>query len=61
MPYCPKCGKEVEDGVSFCPSCGENLRNDVYRYQREPSRWNPGRIFMIMFGTLIMIVSLGSL
>lgn len=61
MPYCPKCGKEVEDGVSFCPNCGENLRNDVYHYRKEPSRWNPARIFMIMFGILFIIVSLGLL
>ena len=26
MPYCPKCGKEVEEGAAYCPSCGASLR-----------------------------------
>jgi len=26
MPFCPKCGREVSEGVSFCPQCGQNLR-----------------------------------
>lgn len=25
---CPKCGKEVEEGVSVCPFCGENLEGN---------------------------------
>jgi uncharacterized protein YbjQ (UPF0145 family) len=23
--FCPKCGKEVADGIGFCPNCGANL------------------------------------
>lgn len=26
MPYCPKCGTEVEEGVAFCPKCGAALK-----------------------------------
>ena len=26
MPFCPKCGKEVSEGVSFCPECGQRLQ-----------------------------------
>lgn len=25
MPYCPKCGKEVSNEMSFCPQCGGAL------------------------------------
>lgn len=24
--FCPKCGKQVEDGIDFCPNCGTNLK-----------------------------------
>ena len=26
MPFCPKCGKEVSEGVKFCPGCGQRLK-----------------------------------
>ena len=26
MPFCPKCGKEVSEGVKFCPGCGQRLQ-----------------------------------
>jgi hypothetical protein len=61
MSYCPKCGREVEVGATFCPGCGTNLKDDMNRYQREPNGWNAGRIFMILFGALFLIVSLGLL
>lgn len=32
MPYCPRCGAEVEEGYLFCPECGQALR----RVPREP-------------------------
>ena len=27
MPYCPKCGKLLEDRAQYCPSCGTALNN----------------------------------
>lgn len=24
--FCPKCGKQVRDGIDFCPNCGANLK-----------------------------------
>ncbi len=27
MPYCPNCGKQVEEGTQFCPFCGKPLSN----------------------------------
>jgi uncharacterized membrane protein YvbJ len=31
MPFCYKCGSEVEEENSFCPKCGVSLRSDVTR------------------------------
>lgn len=25
MPYCPSCGREVQEGESFCPNCGASI------------------------------------
>jgi uncharacterized membrane protein YvbJ len=25
MPYCPRCGSEVESDAKFCPKCGSSL------------------------------------
>jgi len=27
MTYCPKCGKQVDDGSAYCPGCGAALSN----------------------------------
>lgn len=29
MPYCPKCGNEVLDGMRYCPSCGFLLGSET--------------------------------
>ncbi|MGD0330398.1 MAG: zinc ribbon domain-containing protein [Nitrososphaeria archaeon] len=26
MPFCPKCGKEIQADVGFCPYCCQDLR-----------------------------------
>ena len=26
MPYCPNCGKEINDDANYCPSCGHQLK-----------------------------------
>jgi len=28
MPFCPKCGKEVEESTAFCPFCGTDLKEE---------------------------------
>lgn len=25
LPYCPGCGKEIQDSISICPNCGRSL------------------------------------
>jgi len=29
MPFCGKCGSEVENGAKFCPNCGEKMGNET--------------------------------
>lgn len=36
MPYCPKCGNKVEEGMAFCPRCGASLATEA-PYQGAPS------------------------
>ncbi len=26
MPYCPKCGNQVDENMTFCPRCGASLK-----------------------------------
>lgn len=33
MPYCPKCGSEVDEGMAFCPKCGASLKAE------KPADW----------------------
>jgi uncharacterized membrane protein YvbJ len=35
MPYCPKCGAEVSEGMDFCPKCGATLGPLPPRMRRE--------------------------
>ncbi len=35
MPYCPKCGVEVSEGLNFCPKCGSTLGPLPPRVRRE--------------------------
>jgi TM2 domain-containing membrane protein YozV len=32
MPYCPSCGKEVQEGEKFCPNCGTSLQTAQTEY-----------------------------
>lgn len=27
--FCPRCGKQIDDGATFCPSCGSPLQGEV--------------------------------
>ena len=41
MPYCTKCGKEIEDNAKFCPSCGASQSYGGYEEQPyDPSQNN---------------------
>ena len=30
MPYCPKCGSEVDETMAFCSKCGTSLKGTQY-------------------------------
>ena len=30
MPYCPKCGSEVDETMAFCSKCGTSLKGSQY-------------------------------
>jgi uncharacterized membrane protein len=38
MPYCPKCGSEIEEGVAFCPKCGAPIKAEAEETPRERRR-----------------------
>ncbi|MDO5330831.1 MAG: zinc-ribbon domain-containing protein [Bacillota bacterium] len=59
MPYCPKCGKEYEEGTVFCPSCGNKVggySNDQFTassdYPTSTSAPKVLGILSIVFGAL---------
>src|SRR3972149_8783788 len=29
MPYCPKCGNEIQENMAFCPRCGAPLKMEA--------------------------------
>jgi len=35
MPYCPKCGVEVDEEAAFCPKCGASMKAEE---AKEPRR-----------------------
>ncbi|MCW4018221.1 MAG: zinc ribbon domain-containing protein [Candidatus Bathyarchaeota archaeon] len=37
MPYCPKCGNEVDENMTFCPRCGAPLKMEAVRPTPPPS------------------------
>ena len=74
MPFCPKCGKEVSEGVKFCPGCGQRLQiegtpentsglGELATVPEEVKGWNWGAfvltwIWGICNGVLIALLSL---
>lgn len=45
LPYCPSCGKEIEEGSTSCQYCGQNLSGEVRRRPRvEGGRGASGHI-----------------
>jgi hypothetical protein len=41
MPYCPRCGKQVEETALFCSSCGAPLKQQPQTGQSAVSAYSP--------------------
>ncbi len=41
MPYCTKCGKEIDEGAAFCPSCGSPQNGGYNQQPYHPSQNDP--------------------
>ena len=41
MPYCTKCGKEIDEGAAFCPSCGSPQNGGYNEQPYHPSQNDP--------------------
>jgi hypothetical protein len=62
MPYCEKCGNEIDEETTLCPKCGANVKAPGVTYQRPRSSGrNNTTILAIIFGGIIIIASLGIL
>lgn len=51
--FCPNCGKEVEEGVTYCPNCGHAL-SSASKKQKEASSENG--IIAVSCGVLSIIL-----
>ena len=64
MPYCHRCGKEVEEGLAFCPNCGVPLTEVGERFFRRRiyQGWTIGdgisRGIIAFIGFMILLVGL---
>ena len=62
MPYCSKCGAEMDDKASFCPKCGSDQRTtNPYQSPRPRPPADPndsGSIGWAILGFLVPLVGL---
>jgi hypothetical protein len=60
MPYCSKCGKEIDGEAAFCPKCGTPTRSSEVVYRRN-NGWEIGRFIALFFGGIIAFAGFGVL
>lgn len=68
MPYCPKCGSEVESDAKFCPKCGSRLAPAPTRTSTEKSekgekeekyeKSEASTLFQLGFGLIVIILGI---
>jgi RNA polymerase subunit RPABC4/transcription elongation factor Spt4 len=66
MRFCPKCGKEISEGIVFCPYCGSKLAVNVeaLKLKMEDLRHNEiAGIMIVILGIVLLAVGawLGSI
>ena len=60
MPYCNKCGTEIEANTQYCPKCGASQTGDYYQ-QAPPRNYDPydsGSFGWFILGFFIPLVGL---
>ena len=59
MPYCSKCGTEVDFDTQYCPKCGAPQSTSSYQPpQRQPDPHDSGSIGWFILGFFVTIVGL---
>lgn len=62
MPYCSKCGAQMDEGASFCPKCGSDQRSsNPYQSPRPRPPADPndsGSFGWAILGFLVPLVGL---
>lgn len=43
--FCPKCGKELKEGMAFCQYCGNPLNAQTKSPETEPAKGTGGSFF----------------
>jgi len=56
MPYCQKCGAELDENAKYCPSCGASVGAYETRVEAEGRRSSGARIVLLVFGSIILLV-----
>lgn len=65
--YCPKCGKEIKDGIKFCNHCGAPMQYQISRQPQEKAYQQGKRLkkkkfklFLIIFLIILILLLLGT-
>jgi uncharacterized RDD family membrane protein YckC len=57
MPFCPSCGRELQDEAKFCPTCGASLSEPYTRQESNLVYADLGERFIaIIIDTIILAV-----
>ena len=71
MPYCAKCGTEVQEGTKFCPECGQQIGAAVQQAQqpgaqpqtapKKKTKWRRIALFAVisLIGVCVVIFAIG--
>lgn len=60
MAFCPKCGAQVDDGITFCPKCGADVgaqpvQQPVQQSAGSDAQNNKAMGILAYFGILVLI------
>lgn len=58
MPFCSKCGKELDEETVFCPKCGTPTGKGGITYNRGRG-WSSGQIIALFIGGIMVISGFG--